>query len=130
MKRFLCGFLCLCLLWTGLCFSAAAEEAEADLTEEELEELRKLDEEDIVERVTGRVYQEKTLKDFDLNSPAIYTCSIKEGNPRIYSEKNMKMPRNTVLMQRNGGISNVDILYVGLRWLIVRKDKTIGYVLR
>ena len=28
MRRFLCGFLCLCLLWTGLCFGAAAEDAE------------------------------------------------------------------------------------------------------
>ena len=130
MKRFICGILCLCLLWTGVCFTAAAEDVEAELTEEELEEIRKLDEEDIEERVTGKVYQEKTLKDFNLSSPAIYTCSIREGNPCIYSEKNPKMPRNTVLMRRNGGISNVDILYVGLRWVIVRKDKTIGYVLR
>ena len=60
MKRFICGILCLCLLWTGVCFTAAAEDVEAELTEEELEEIRKLDEEDIEERVTGKVYQEKT----------------------------------------------------------------------
>ncbi len=127
MRRFLCGFLCLCLLWTGLCFGAAAEDAEAELTEEELEEIRKLDEEVTEERVTGRVYEEPTLKDFDMNSPAIYTCTIRDGNPRIFSEKDKK---SKVLMQRNGGITNVEILYVGLRWVIVRKDNIIGYVLR
>ncbi len=127
MRRFLCGFLCLCLLWTGLCFGAAAEDAEAELTEEELEEIRKLDEEVTEERVTGRVYEEPTLKDFDMNSPAIYTCTIRDGNPRIFSEKDKK---SKVLMQRNGGITNVEILYAGLRWVIVRKDNIIGYVLR
>ena len=51
------------------------------------EEIRRLDEETLKERVTGKVYQETTLKDFNLNSPAIYTCSIREGNTASTARK-------------------------------------------
>ena len=47
MKRFVCGILCLVLLWTGFSFAAAEEEGlesleELGLTEEEIRELEEL----------------------------------------------------------------------------------------
>lgn len=135
MKRFVCGILCLVLLWTGFSFAAAEEEGlesleELGLTEEEIRELEELDQEVTYERVTGKVYPEPTAADFDASSPALYTCKIRAQNPNIYKTMDPDQKNSNVLVHKNGGISDVDVLYVGLQWLIVRKDKKIGYVLR
>ena len=136
MKRFVCGILCLILLWTGFSFAAAEEEEglesleDLGLTEEELRELEELDQDVAYERVTGKVYPVPTAADFNVNSPALYTCKIRAQNPNIYKTMDPEQKNSNVLVRKNGGISDVDVLYVGLQWLIVRKDKKIGYVLR
>ena len=129
MKRFLCGWLCLCLLLSCV-FMAFAEDAEEELTEEEKEEVRKLDEEDdSIYEVTGRVYPEPTLADFDASSPAIYTGRL-GGKYSVFAQMDSKEGAKRV-SPSNGNGRNVDILYVGLQWLIVRtKDNKIGYVKR
>ncbi len=137
MKRFLCGILCLCLLGAGLS-TAAAENADGleniddlGLSEEELAEIRELDtDEDREERVTGEVYPVPTAQDFNAKSPAIYTCNARPEQP-IY--KIMDADHNTkniLIRGQKGGIKGLDVLYVGLRWLIVRKDGKIGYIQR
>ena len=130
MKRFVCWCLCLCLLCTGCCF-AWAEDPEEDI-ELSVADLDEIDEEEDYApvRVTGKVYPEPTAADFDSKSPALYKCKIRSENPKIFKVKDMEQKNSNVLYSRSGGISDVDVLYVGLRWLIVRKDKKIGYVLR
>ena len=137
MKRFVCGFLCLCLLWTGLSFAAAENEEipdipeipeETGLSEEEIEEIEELDADEPIERVTGKVYPVPTLADFDMSSPAIYTCTISYNRP--YSYKDTEPNIKNYAYKGNGSIKGVEVLYVVLRWMIVRKDKVIGYVWR
>lgn len=130
MKRFVCWCLCLCLLCAGYCF-AWAEDPEEDI-ELSVADLDEIDEEEDYApvRVTGKVYPEPTAADFDSKSPALYKCKIRSENPKIFKVKDMEQKNSNVLYSRSGGISDVDVLYVGLRWLIVRKDKKIGYVLR
>ena len=140
MKRFLCGLLCLCLLWTGMSLAAAEEDTDPEglenlddlgLSEEELREIEELDSEEPMERVIGKVYPEPTAADFDANSPALYTCTIRDKNPNIYKTMDADdLSAANVLLHKTGSIKDVDVLYVGLQWLIVRKDGKIGYVLR
>ena len=141
MKRFVCGILCLCMLWTGIAAAAEDEESidsteglenidDLELSAAELQEIEELDQEAPVERVTGKVYAEPSAEDFNANSPAIYTCKIRDSNPNIYRTRDKDQKKASVLVHRNGGISDVDVLYVGLQWMIVRKDNKIGYVLR
>jgi hypothetical protein len=137
MKRFVCGFLCLCLLWTGLSFAAAENEEipsaevipeESGLSEDEIEEIMELDADEPIERVTGKVYPEPTLADFNMSSPAIYTCSISAKKPYIF--KDMDPDMKNYAYKGSGTIKGVEVLYVGLRCMIVRKDNVIGYVWR
>ena len=69
MKRFICGILCLCLLWAVFGFAAAEEENEDPGLIDEL-----IDEEN---------------EEIDLNSPAIYTCKLGPDRPifRIMDSK-------------------------------------------
>ena len=125
MKRFVCGFLCLCLLWTGLSFAAAEEENPGDavipeetgISEEELEEIQELDADEPIERVTGKVYPVPTLADFNMNSPALYTCSISAGNPYIFKDMDPNM--KNYAYKGSGTIKGVEVLYVGLRCMIL-----------
>ncbi len=75
------------------------------------------------ESITGIEYEEKTKEDFDQKSPAIYTGKILKNS--IYSEKDTSKP-----LIRDMGGKTVDILYVGLVWMIVRYQDEIGYVKR
>ena len=112
MKRFLCGWLCLCLLLSCV-FLAFAENAEEELTEEEKEEVRELDEEDdSIYEVTGRVYPEPTLSDFNASSPAIYTGRL-GGKYSVFAQMDSS-DRAKRVSPSNGNGRNVDILYVGL----------------
>ncbi|MCR5296534.1 MAG: VanW family protein [Clostridiales bacterium] len=130
MKRFLCGLLCLVLL-AGI-LPVLAEEEDDQLSQEELDaeraELEQLDaEDDSIYEVTGKVYPEPTLKDFNSSSPAIYTGII-GGKYSIYSQMDTDSKK---VQSSNGSSRGVDILYVGLKWLIVRtKDNKIGYAKR
>jgi hypothetical protein len=132
MKRFLCGILCLCLLCGGMAFAAAEEEEEDpglidELIDEELEEI----EETPVnpELQTGEVYPTPTAEDFDLNSPALYTCKI-APNRSVFKVMDRTYANKNVLIRGRSSSMDAEILYVGLRWFIVRVDKQIGYVVR
>ncbi len=132
MKRLLCMLLSLILLVSAAGFATAEgnDEEEVKLTDEELDEIRQLDEEDdSIYVVTGKVYPEPTLKDFNASSPAIYTAKL-QGKYSVYAE--MSTEKGTKKISPNtGSTRNVEILYVGLQWLIVRlKDKKIGYIKR
>ena len=74
----------------------------------------------------GETYPLKTLKDFDKNSPALYTCRIKKnasgwGERIIYSERIFNTQNTT---------PKVDILYVDPLWVIVRWKNNLAYVKR
>ena len=118
------------ILFTGLLpgFTALAEE---DMSEEDSDALAAAEGED-TENVAvadpNAIYHEKTLKDFSADSPALYRGKITDviGEYSIYSEKSIKSNRVA------RGLKNVpvDILYVGLVWVIVRYEGKIGYVKR
>lgn len=133
MKRLLCLLFCLFLL-TGSVFPALAAETEDDVEfsdeeEKEMEEEEKEAEEDKEAVVEGEVYHEKTKEDFDLNSPAIYVGNMRSDfKGSIWSEKDTSNPKFRLKDDCKG--LKVDILYVGLRWMIVRWKDLIGYVKR
>ena len=135
MKRFLCWILTLVLMIS--CFSFAAAESEEDeedikLTKEEEAEIRNLDQEDdSIYVVTGKVYPEPGLKDFNASSPAIYTGILK-GKYSVFATQEADQKKGAKKISPSNGKSRaVDILYVGTQWLIVRtKEKKIGYAKR
>ena len=125
MKRIICVILSLCLLF-GCVYSFAEsedEEEEDEVSEEELKEAEELDEvdEDIYE-IAGDVYEEKTKEDFTLDSPALYRAQLLTKYS-IFSEKDVTSKR----LFKPKKDTYVDILYVGLRWMVTRYDKYIGY---
>ena len=137
MKRILCILFAICLMLGSVSFVYAEEGGEDDIeyTQEEIAEMEaeeKEAEENVAAVVEGEVYHEKTREDFDLNSPAIYTAKMRtDFGGSIYAIKWNKLeevrPKDK-LLECPG--AKLDILYVGLRWMIVRKDKTIGYIKR
>ena len=132
MKRWLCGWLCICLLigGIGLAFAedAADDEEQEELTEEEEKEIKELDEEDdSIYEVSGKVYPEPTKEDYNASSPALYTCTVRPKYS-IFSE--MSTDSKRVVSGSNSSMKKVEVLFVGLKWMIVRKDGKIGYVKR
>ncbi len=129
MKRFVCLLLSL-VLAASVALSALAEE-DVEFTEEELAEMEEEQREaaeDVEAVVEGEVYHEKTREDFDLNSPALYTGKMRtDFGGSIWKTKSTDDRKNKLLECAG---KQVDILYVGLRWMIVRREKTIGYVKR
>ena len=126
LKRFVALLTALCLLTAAL--PAFAEEEEAAVSEEELEELKKLDEdedEDAPTIAAGPVYQEKNREDFDKYSPAIYTCRIQEQSS-LFAERDTTSKR----LVYNKASVTADVLYVGSTWAILRYKDTIGYIKR
>ena len=136
MKRFVCLLLSLVLLLSAVSVASAAGKKNSDddtekLTKEQEDEIKSLDEEDdSIYNITGKVYPEPTLKDFNANSPAIYTAKLR-GKYSIWAEMSVEQGTKRI-KNSTGNTQNVDILYVGLQWLIVRtqKDKKIGYIKR
>ena len=129
IRRILTALLTLTVLAGGLSMTTAALAEE--MTEEDSAELAAAegdDTEDIVVADPNAIYHEKTLADFTVDSPAIYRGRISDviGEYSIYSDKSIKSTRVV------RGLKNtpVDILYVGLVWVIVRYDGKIGYVKR
>ena len=132
MKRFICGILCLCLLCAVFGFAAAEEENEDpglidELIDEENEEIEQYGSNGA--RASGKVYPEPSAEDFDLNSPAIYTCKLGPDRP-IFRIMDSKYEAKNVLVRGQSGGMDADVLYVGLRWLIVRRGTDIGYTMR
>ena len=129
MKRFFCILLSLCLLAGMVVFSMAEEETPEFSAEEEQEiEEEKLAAESDGIVVEGEVYEEKTREDFTLDSPALYTAKMRSDfGGGIWAEKSTDNPKAKLLECRGKAI---DILYVGLRWMIVRRENVIGYVKR
>ena len=130
MKRILCIILSLSLLLGTVSFALAEEEGQdvkfSDEEEKEIEEEELEAELDGIV-VEGETYNEKTKEDFNLKSPALYTGIIRTDFGKcIWAEKSTE--KGTKSTPAAG--KRVDILYVGLRWMIVRKDKTIGYIKR
>ncbi len=141
MKRILCILLGISLL-LGTAVFAYAEEGEEDDTEysqeaiAEMEEEEREAEEDIAAEITGEVYHEMSREDFNMNSPALYTAKMrKDFGGTIFAvrwaRKEDIRPKDRLL---ECGGERIDILYVGLRWLIVRtkrdKGNVIGYIKR
>ncbi len=141
MKRIVCILLGLSLLLGTVSFAYAEKSGEEDIqfTDEQLAEMEaeeKEAEEDIAAVVEGEVYEEKKREDFNMNSPALYTAKMRtDFGGTIYSRKWAKLEDVTSRdkLLKCGG-EKVDILYVGLRWLIVRtkrdKNNVIGYIKR
>ncbi len=130
MKRWMSLLLCLCLMAGMVGFGLAEETGDdVEFSDEEEEEMREeeLEAEADGVAVEGEVYEEPTKEDYDLNSPAIYTGVIRTDFGKvIWAEKNTD--KSTKCWPAAG--KKVDILFVGLRWMIVRMDNIIGYVKR
>jgi len=130
LKRLLALMMSLCLLCSAL--TALAEEAaetEQNISQEELDELLKLDAVDENEEpqiVVGEVYQEMNREDFNKNSPALYTCKLTDPST-LFSERSLESKGVTYV--RSTG-TWLDVLYVGSFWAIVRHENDIGYIKR
>lgn len=127
-KKILAGLLALLIGWTALPFGAAAEDAFEGEVLEGQESAEGDDTEDVAVADPNAVYHEKTLADFSADSPALYQGKITDvvGEYSIYADKSIKAKKVA------SGLKNVrvDILYVGLVWVIVRYQGKIGYVKR
>ena len=138
MKRWISVLLSLCLLLGALGLPAGVALAEEDeefeeseevgesMSDEDLAEIEQLDQVDeSIYNITGKVWQEKTREDFDVNSRALYRGKL-SSQYSIYEGKDI----STKKLFKSTGDVIVDILFVGLTWMIVRYDKYIGYVKR
>ena len=67
----------------------------------------------------------KTVEDFDKNSTALYTCTIKAGTS-AYAVRSIYVDR----LFRVGSATKADVLYLDPLWAIVRVRGQIGYVKR
>ena len=135
VKRILSWMLCLCLLFGTACFALAEEDDDniqfSDEEEAEMEEEQREAEEDVEAVVTGEVYHEPSKEDFSLSSPALYTGKIRSDYGKvIWAEKWATKEDAAKVKSWPAAGKAVDILFVGLRWMIVRRDNIIGYVRR
>ena len=132
MKRLIALLMAMLMLFAALpamAEDAAGEDEEEALTQEELDELLKLDEVDeneVPEAVVGDVYQEMNREDFNKNSPAIYTCYLADPSS-IFTRRSLESKRITYINSVN---TKLDVLYVGSYWAIVRYNNNIGYIKR
>ena len=139
MKRILCLLLCLCLTLGTVSFAFAeedGEDAEEDVqySAEEEEEMKEEEEEAASDGVViqGEHYEEKTLADFTIDSPAVYTTVVRtradiKFTVNMWREKSTDDPKDKI---KECSGKKVDVLYVGLRWVIIRCDGDLGYVKR
>ncbi len=130
-KRTLTVLLALLVGFSALHAVSAAEDDDDAFSGEELEGQEDAEGEDTEEVAVSdpnAIYHEKTLKDFSVNSPALYKGKITDviGAYSIYKEKSIKSER----VARNLKNVYVDVLYVGLVWVIVRYEGKLGYVKR
>ena len=130
MKRFICGILCLCLIWTGFSLAAAKSE-EISIDELIDEENDEIDQQSGAgaSHGTGKIYEEPTAQDFNSSSPAVYTCKI-SSDRSVFKVKDPTYSNSNVLIRSQSGGMTADVLFVGLQWMVVRRDNKIGYVMR
>ena len=129
MKRVLALLVAVCLLIPTL--SAMAEVAYFDGWTQEIIEGYYTHDSDIARLMKytavydsiGAQYHEPTKEEFDKNSPALYTAKLQE-NISIYAEKDTDSAR--VFNARKEGY-NVEVLYVGTFWCVVRYNGELGY---
>ena len=137
MKRFGVLMCLLCLALTMARGAMASEPLVADdnapVSEEELALLarQEADEWDAWEPV-GPVYQDRGIEDFDLSSPALYTCTVAKNYSLFAvryatSEEANTAPR--VLRARDHAYT-AEVLWVDQAWAIVRAEGQIGYIKR
>ncbi len=127
IRKGLSLLLTLCIALTAFPLYAGAEEmiSEGELTEEEARDAEGENTEDAV--TGGKVYQERNKEEFDLNSPALYRGRLSNVfTYSIYAERDTESKKLAWDLQS----VPVDILYVGLVWVIVRYNGVIGYVKR
>ena len=74
----------------------------------------------------GPIYPDKTLKDFNKNSPALYTCKIKEYTSG-YEGRSIYDDR---ILRTGQGASKGEVLHLDPMWAIVRYNGKIAYVKR
>ena len=130
MKRFICGILCLCLALagSGLRLARAEEVLIDELIDEENDEIEQQSGIS-TGHGSGRIYEEPTAEDFNSASPAVYTCKI-SSDRSVFKVKDPTYSNSNVLIRSQSGGMTADVLYVGLQWMIVRRDNKIGYVMR
>ncbi|MCR4875575.1 MAG: VanW family protein [Clostridiales bacterium] len=126
-KKLISGLLALMIGLTAL----PAIRAEDAFSGEELEgeeDAEGDNTEDVAVADPNAIYHEKTLADFTVDSPALYQGKITDviGEYSIYTEKNIKSER----VARGLKNTPVDVIYVGLVWVIVRYQGQLGYVKR
>ena len=134
-KKSVALLMALCVMMTALpAVSLAADEEDEDayaggeeLTGSEAEDAEGEDTENVAVANPNAVYHEKTKEDFDKNSPALYYGRITDVfEYSIYSEKST----NSTRLFKGLKNKQVEVLYVGLVWVIVRYQGKIGYVKR
>lgn len=74
----------------------------------------------------GPVYQDKTLQDFDKNSPALYTCKMLEYTSG-YADRSIYSDR--IFRTKKDGEKG-EVLHLDPMWAIVRYEGQIAYVKR
>ena len=135
-RKMLSGLLALAIGLSALPMGARAEEEEENTGEdafagEELqgqEDAEGDDTESVAVADPNAVYHEKTLADFTVDSPALYQAKITDviGEYSIYKEKDIHSEK----VARGLKNTRVDVIYVGLVWVIVRYEGQLGYVKR
>ena len=126
MKRFMALLLMLCIL-SGCCGlaetgSTGVLRGENGENQERVPKFK----DNALPTPLGPVYQDKTLKDFNKKSPALYTCKIVEYTSG-YAERDINAKRifRTVRQGQRGEVLHLDPL-----WAIVRFNNQIAYVKR
>ncbi len=128
IRKMLAALTALAILFAGAPWAPAAAEEMTEEDSRELAEAEGEETEDTAVADPNAIYHEKTLADFSVDSPALYRGKITDviGEYSIYSEKSIESAKVA------RGLKNVpvEILYVGLVWVIVRYEGQIGYVKR
>lgn len=137
MKR-LMAWLLLCCLMLSLCPLSLAEDDRDELndvielqpdeayeTDEENPNIVRFDENELPVPV-GPQYADLTLKDFNRNSPALYTCKMK-ANTSGYEERDIDAAR---VFRVGNTAEKGEVLYLDPLWAIIRYEGKLGYVKR
>ena len=135
LKRIIAALLLLCMLPTLTAFAENEDEREEIIIPEIVPRGENGENQFIVPigfkdnnlpEPMGPVYQDKTLKDFNKKSPALYTCKMTQytsayDGRSIYDERVFRTKREG---------ERGEILHLDPMWAIVRYDGKIGYVKR
>lgn len=139
MKRFAALLMVLCLSLSCLPCAMAADPLVADdnkpLSDEQIALMDQhiLDNQnDVVWTALGPVYEEKVLDDFDLSSPALYTCTVAKNYSLFASRYSSSEEANTAerVLRAKDRAYTAEVLYVGQTFVIVRAEGKIGYIKR